>query len=377
MAIEIYGTGTDNRGAELMAATIATQMRGRVPGIDLVVPLPRWSFEGRCRYQLKAFKDFPGPVRGRFASLSTQGFSNWLQEALGLVPLNHLKGILDASGFSYSDQWPGSAGHALRFLNHPARRSAPYIMLPQALGPFNDPKVAEECRQLFDKATRIYPRDDCSYEAAAELCDASKLFKAPDFTISSPAIAPQEDLNLPEAFAVIIPNYRMIDKGDDREGYPRFLRNSVYHLSKQEIEPVFLLHDAVEDAKVIQALQLEKPPLVLRHDDPRVLKWIIGQAQACIGSRFHGLVAALSQGVPSIAAGWAHKYEKLLEDFGVGDLLVKDLEDQDQLWQKVQTVTAPDKAAEIRRGLLSRAAEFKRRNEEMWEEILQLLQLEQ
>jgi colanic acid/amylovoran biosynthesis protein len=89
------------------------------------------------------------------------------------------------------------------------------------------------------------------------------------------------------------------------------------------------------------------------------------------------LVAALSQGVPSIAAGWAHKYEKLLEDFGVGDLLVKDLEDQDQLWQKVQTVTAPDKAAEIRRGLLSRAAEFKRRNEEMWEEILQLLQLEQ
>ena len=38
-----------------------------------------------------------------------------------------------------------------------------------------------------------------------------------------------------------------------------------------------------------------------------------------IGSRFHTLVFALSAGVPLVALGWAHKYQGLLEQFGLGD----------------------------------------------------------
>jgi colanic acid/amylovoran biosynthesis protein len=52
------------------------------------------------------------------------------------------------------------------------------------------------------------------------------------------------------------------------------------------------------------------------------LKAMIGQCDLVVGSRFHSLVAALSQGVPSVALGWAHKYVELLGDFGQEDLVI-------------------------------------------------------
>jgi colanic acid/amylovoran biosynthesis protein len=41
-----------------------------------------------------------------------------------------------------------------------------------------------------------------------------------------------------------------------------------------------------------------------------------------VSSRFHGLVAALANGVPVLSVGWADKYRSLLEGFGVVDAAV-------------------------------------------------------
>ena len=49
----------------------------------------------------------------------------------------------------------------------------------------------------------------------------------------------------------------------------------------------------------------------------RDLKAMIGCCELVVGSRFHALVAALSQGIPVVAVGWAHKYPELLSEFSL------------------------------------------------------------
>jgi colanic acid/amylovoran biosynthesis protein len=48
------------------------------------------------------------------------------------------------------------------------------------------------------------------------------------------------------------------------------------------------------------------------------LKAIIGQCQLVISSRYHALIAAMSQGIAVGTAGWSHKYTELLEETGGG-----------------------------------------------------------
>ncbi|GAJ06742.1 unnamed protein product, partial [marine sediment metagenome] len=53
-----------------------------------------------------------------------------------------------------------------------------------------------------------------------------------------------------------------------------------------------------------------------------LLKAVIGNCDLLIGSRFHSLVAALSQSVPTVALGWSHKYSELMGDVGLEEFAV-------------------------------------------------------
>src|SRR5690606_22797023 len=68
-------------------------------------------------------------------------------------------------------------------------------------------------------------------------------------------------------------------------------------------------------------------------DDPHVvamtgvytaddIKGAIANCDLVIGSRFHALIAALSQGIPAAALGWSHKYAELLQSFGLQRFVV-------------------------------------------------------
>jgi len=48
---------------------------------------------------------------------------------------------------------------------------------------------------------------------------------------------------------------------------------------------------------------------------PGELKYVLGKADAVVTSRFHGMVAALSMGVPVLVTSWSHKYREVLEMF--------------------------------------------------------------
>ena len=55
--------------------------------------------------------------------------------------------------------------------------------------------------------------------------------------------------------------------------------------------------------------------------DPVHAKALVGGADLVVSSRYHGLVNALSMGVPAVGTSWSHKYAHLLADYGCKDSL--------------------------------------------------------
>ncbi|WP_375000328.1 polysaccharide pyruvyl transferase family protein [Aeromicrobium sp. CTD01-1L150] len=47
------------------------------------------------------------------------------------------------------------------------------------------------------------------------------------------------------------------------------------------------------------------------------LRWLIGQCDLFVASRFHAMVSSLAMAVPTVVIGWSHKYREVLEMFEV------------------------------------------------------------
>ncbi len=368
LTIEIHGTGTHNRGAELMAVAIAQRLHRTFPGVRLVVP-PTYTFgkfEARSRYGF--FTTWP--EKGVRARLMAKIAPAWLTNLAGIVHASEVDVVLDASGFAFSDQWgPQAALTLLNKMNSPERRRQQLILLPQALGPFGQPEVAAAARQLFARAKLVYARDSVSQQLAEPLCGPDKLRLYPDFTV---AVTPElpGDVDLPERFCALVPNFRMLDKSGQAEPYLALLRRAVTGLRQRGLNPVFVLHDAQEDRRVIEALASTGETLpVLEHSDPRVLKGILGRADFVIGSRFHALVGALSQGVPCLGAGWSHKYPELFRSFDCAELLLSELGDFAQLDNRLDTLADCEHRQSWRQLIQTAAAALKERTHRMWREV--------
>lgn len=46
------------------------------------------------------------------------------------------------------------------------------------------------------------------------------------------------------------------------------------------------------------------------------LRWLIGECDLFVASRFHAMVSSLAMAVPTVVIGWSHKYREVLEMFG-------------------------------------------------------------
>lgn len=332
MLLEIRGCSRRNKGAELMLIAIQQHFKALNPSIRFAVDQWFGGYEDRAFYGLWVRPALKRKGRG---SISLQLMPSSLKRNLGIVESVEIDATLDAAGFAYGDihgpEPTEALATAIESFKHgkPAR---PFILLPQAFGPFTSHRIRGAMRRVADGADLIYARDRQSLDALTQLCgERTTIRMAPDFT----AALTGDRAGARDGKVLVIPNARMLDKTDASvaQGYVPFLVELINHLRSRGLQPEILLHDREEDAGMARQInaQLAEPLAVVSAEDPLRLKGLIAGSRLVIGSRFHALVGALSQGVPAVGIGWSHKYQELFAEHGCAECLLPVAAEQNRI----------------------------------------------
>jgi len=378
MIVEIKGTQFVNKGAELMLYAIMDKMRSRYSDVRFVhVP----SLQGAPYEKYAMLGIYPK------ASLWHKGIQlmrpvdyvpKKLRDLYGVVIDQEIDVVLDASGFAYSDQWGDDPSILMaKSCKGWKKQGTKIVLLPQAFGPFTSSKIKDSIRAIADCADLIYAREQISYEHLISVTGERPNIKvAPDFTNLMAGVLP-EGYDAADKEICIVPNYRMIDKtsAEVSKAYQPFLEKCVNYLVESNQKSFLLIHEGANDLKLAKSIieNTGKNIPIVSETDPLKIKGILGASIGTIGSRFHGLVSALSQGVPSLATGWSHKYHMLFQDYDFVDGLLDVLIPQDKLDEKLKYLIEPELRSRVVNNLRKKASIQKERALGMWNEVFSVL----
>ena len=378
MMIEVRKAGFVNKGAELMLLSVLDRVRRELPDADLVMAPDLKTAPYRKRAMLGLYqKVWFQRYRVQWGFLGRLA-PRRMREFFGLVLDCEIDAVLDASGFSYSDQVGlSSTLAAARAVKRWKRRGTKVILLPQAFGPFENRRIRESMRQIADNADLIYARDESSYNYLVDIVGEKEHIRtAPDFTCLL-------DSKVPEWFDphdnrfCIIPNHRMLEKTSTRESadYVPFLGKCCRYLHKREEKPFFLIHEGRKDLAIARGIidELGSDIPVITESDPLMIKGILGKCHGVIGSRYHGLVSSLSQGIPSLAVGWSHKYEMLFRDYGFTDGLLDVTSPDGEIENSIDLLIDSQSRDALSAGLLQESLKQKSLTDGMWESVFSVL----
>lgn len=336
MMVEVKGIGLPNRGAELVLLALVEQFKSRGIDANFVVE-PLGDYKTRTKYNLFQKSRFFG--KGYNFGWPFSLFPKIIREKYGIVNKDEIDLVIDASGFAYGDKWGAKLinDRLGKEIDYFKSKNVKVILLPQAFGSFENKSVAQVSKKIFEKVDVLMARDDVSFKYVKELGNFENLTQFPDFTnLVKPVEVPKyEHL---KGRACVIPNFQMIKRGSAGEKYTKTLAAAIENLELLNNKPYLLIHEGARDLELAQSVNklLKTPVEIIDPQDALEIKSIISQASILIGSRFHGIVSALSTGVPVIAMGWSHKYEMLLQEYGVRELLVEvDTESVNTLTSKI------------------------------------------
>lgn len=342
MRILIYGVNSQNKGAQLLLATVAAKLEtwGHVPVVSSrdVTPQSRREFRAIGMFSIE-----------RLGALRSAGL-DWLPRGtdplLRVVGDGHFDYVLDASGFSLTDSWgmPPVTSRLAR-LGRWSRRGIGFTMLPQALGPFSRSDVATGARKIADYADSIWARDAVSRAHVAALGTPTPLATAPDITIGLPPRAIEKQA---QGKVVLVPNWNLAQRSGEggREAYVSSLVATARTLMRDGRTVVGMSHEGRRDLALISEVAANVEGMdVLDPKSGTECKAIIAGSDLVIAGRYHAIVSALSCGVPAIGHSWSHKYAALMEDFSVANGLADPLRPE----ETIDRVRALDVAAEATR----------------------------
>lgn len=364
LRVGIAGGEFKNKGAEAMLLTTAASFRENFPNVEIYawVVSPEFT-EARSHHLI--------PVRRHTGKSAQRSLFNRLAgKASSLLLYSRLHAIVDVGGYQFGDPW-GPAKKlqdrtmVLKILKRLGTR---LFYLPQAWGPFELPGMRSAIRDVIENCEVAYVRDRVSLAEVVKAVglDHPHVRSAPDiawnFPVGDRAFARQilAELGIrPNAECPTIcltPNLRVYERaagtGLDNQ-YLKALVGMIHHFTSVWGGKVLLLgHEMLPDnSRVMDDRSLcelllssfSKNPSVVHLNQylpAAVIKAVIGECQFVVSSRFHCLIAGLSQGIPSAAVGWSHKYDELMAEVGLAGNVLSWSDDWtsvaaklDKLWQ--------------------------------------------
>jgi colanic acid/amylovoran biosynthesis protein len=371
MLIEIRPGPLSNKGGELMLLAALGEL-----STAHEVAVEHWVADYQVRARLGLYQKVWFRSLGPMAGAPGMLLPRRLKRVYGLVSERDIRAVVDASGFAFSDQFGERksvimAASARRWRRHGKR----LVLLPQAFGPFTGAGIRHAVRSLVENADLVFARDATSLAHLEGLgLGGPKIRLAPDFTI---AMGSEPSGVAGDGPAYVVPNEKMITHtaGSERSAYMTFLAAAVHGLQQRGVPTAILVHESGADRALAVELNrsLERQVPVVVEEDALRLRSLIADARMLVGSRYHALVSALSNGVPVLAAGWSHKYEALLDDFGCHEYLVSPTIGRDELLRMLDRLTDESEAASLRRTLIERGQVLRARTGEMWAAVHDVL----
>ncbi|MEB3830124.1 polysaccharide pyruvyl transferase family protein [Phormidium sp. CCY1219] len=384
MKFEILGVDFINKGGELMTHAVVQHFSSLEKNDIVAAHLRMGNFKQREEtglYHLTWAYVEKVPALGPIINGFSGVLPPQLRHSLKLITADEVGAVLDASGFTYSEQQGARMIEIMA--NRIARRKQEgkkIILLPQAFGPFKSQRVKNAFIQILEHSDLIFARDEVSYQYLQEIKELAKhcpLIKiAPDFTNLVKGKVP-EYFPTNSRKACIVPNYRMVQRTSKevKGKYLEFLECCIKFLREKKLEPFALIHETSKDYEL--ALQLQERVggtlEIIQEPSPLHIKGILGNSFIAIGSRFHSLVSTLSQGVPCLGTGWSHKYQMLFDDYNCPECLISPVDSEEKIYKALEAIIEEPSRGDIMRRLKTAGEAQKKLTSQMWQEVERLL----
>ncbi|MFK5985121.1 MAG: polysaccharide pyruvyl transferase family protein [Pseudomonadota bacterium] len=380
MIIEIKGVEFNNKGAELMLLSIIAILEQNYDNYQLVLT-PGYLLPYPQRAKLGAWQKFSFTFLGInwtwLGNLAPDRIRRLLRH-FGIVVEKDIDIVLDASGFVYSDQWDASRlKHTLNHLKRIVKYKSQYIFLPQAFGPFKNQKKCQLMKQIIDLAVMVIARDNYSFNSLKTINASDKIKCFPDFTPLLAAKDMKLAITLPDNIACLIPNYKVLanKSGEFKHHYLDFFKKSISSIESMGLTAILINHEGEKDHQLCQEIiaNSEIKPLYFSQLGALEIKNILGLSRLCISSRFHACISSLSQGIPTLATSWSHKYEELYSDYQCQENIIDVTDPSIDIKDKLAQVMANHSQISLR--LLEQAELNKKSSKKMWSLVLGELSL--
>ena len=387
MIIEIKGASFENYGAWLMLTSVLQRLDEIAPNA-LIVLASRGQASSQRRHELGALRKINLRARWLDINGATRFIPKFLRNVLrsrGIVFECDLDAIIDIAGFAYSDQWGSDYAYAIRHAVAEAKRlrqsGRHYIFMPQAFGPFSEPRTRYLIRDTLPYASLVAARDPVSYANIEDITGKfDGLVLRGDFTntvdTSDAGNLPISKPYISKPYMVVVPNAHMLGEHSSHaqwsDTYVDVLSMAIEKASELDLSVVLLNFGGPMDQALIDKLQNRWPSahqaLVASDLEAKVL---VAGATLAIASRYHACICALSSGVPCLGTSWSHKYEALYEDYKVPQLLLDPEITSQQIHLLMTSCLGPDAAVQYQ--LEQRASELRDETEALWWRIETIL----
>ena len=270
-----------------------------------------------------------GHVPFSFSNMKFENVSPKIKD----VKCNYLKKILECDyifdvtmGDSFSDIYSESYYQGLirhkRIAELLCKR---YILLPQTYGPFNSSNSSKKAKKVFDKAYKIYCRDELSQNLLKKEFSITNSILTSDMAFVLPYDKSMYGLSGCEKIGINVSG--LLYKGgfhtNNQFGlsldYPKLMERLISNLSqKYEVHLISHVIDLNENAydddfRTSMLLHEKYPETILApaFDTPIQAKSYISNMNIFIGSRMHSTIASFSSGVVTIPISYSRKFEGL------------------------------------------------------------------